>query len=347
VGGGPGSAAHRRSIHYTGSRPIVIRYVLSRLGQAALVLWAAFTLSFVLLQLLPGDGILIKFESPEAGLTAEQIQAIRDYYQVDSPPLVQYLHTLVGFLQGDFGYSIENGTPVLERLAAGLPQTLILAFLAFLVAVILAVVIAFASSYSRLAWIRNVLLAVPSLMVSIPAFWLGIVLIQIFSFQLKWIPVIGGNEVTSLILPVLTLAVPVAAPIAQVLCKSLDQVSTQPFVHVVEAKGASRWWTLWRHVGHNALLPTLTIAGLIIGELIAGSVVTETVFGRNGIGRLVNSAVAAQDIPVMQAVVVVCAAVFVMINLIVDLLYPVLDPRLRTRPNASAPRPRRTIGVTV
>ena len=112
------------------------------------------------------------------------------------------------------------------------------------------------------------------------------------------------------------------------LARSIDQVYTQPFVPVVAAKGASRWWILWRHVASNAVLPTLTMAGLTIGELIAGSVVTETVFGRNGIGRLTEQAVNAQDTPVMLAIVVLAATVFVLVNLVVDLLFPVLDPRL-------------------
>ena len=312
------------------------RYLAVRLGQAAIVLWAAFTITFVLLQLLPGDSIMIKFENPELGLSPEEIASIRDYYKIDQPAVLQYLNTVLGFLGGDFGYSMQTGTPVLERLAEGVPETVRLAGSAFVVAVVLAVSIAFVSSYTRFAWIRNVLLSLPSLFISVPTFWLGILLIQVFSFQLKLVPVIGGTELQSLILPVATLAVPIAAPLAQVLCRSLDQVYTQPFVSVIAAKGASRAWILWRHVARNALLPALTIAGLTFGELIAGSVVTETVFGRNGIGRLTEQAVSSQDIPVMQAIVVLAALVFVGVNLLVDVLFPVLDPRLRTRAGVAA-----------
>lgn len=312
------------------------RYLALRIGQAVLVLWAAFTAGFVLLQMLPGDAILIKFQNPELGLSPEQIAEVRQLYGSDEPGLVRYVHTLLGFLGGDFGYSVDTGTPVIERLAEGLPATAKLASLGFVAAVLIAVAIAFVSSYTRFAWIRGALLAVPSLFISIPAFWLGIVLIQVFSFQLKLVPVIGGTEFEQLILPVLTLAVPISAPLAQVLARSLDQVYAQPFVEVVAAKGASRRWILWRHVARNALLPTLTIAGVIFGELIAGSVVTETVFGRNGIGRLTEQAVNAQDTPVMLAIVVLSAAVFVLVNLVVDLLCPVLDPRLTKKAGATA-----------
>jgi peptide/nickel transport system permease protein len=307
------------------------RYLALRAGQAVLVLWAAFTTGFVLLQLLPGDAILIKFQDPELGLSPEQIAELRQLYGGDEPVVVRYVHTLLGFLHGDFGYSIETGTPVVDRLAEGLPETAKLATLGFTVAVLIAVTIAFVASHTRFAWIRGALLALPSLFISVPVFWLGIMLIQVFSFQLRLVPVIGGTEFERLILPVLTLAVPISAPLAQVLARSLDQVYAQPFVAVVAAKGASRRWILWRHVARNALLPTLTIAGVIFGELIAGAVVTETVFGRNGIGRLTEQAVDTQDAPVMLAIVVLCAAVFVLVNLVVDLLYPVLDPRLSAK----------------
>ena len=154
----------------------------------------------------------------------------------------------------------------------------------------LAVGVALAAVYSRSDWLRNTLSGVPSLLISIPAFWLGIVLIQVLSFQLAWVPVIGGEDWQKLILPVITLAIPVSAPLAQIILRTLDDVETSPFVHVVESKGASRWWTLSRHTARNSLLPVLTISGLIFAELISGSVVVETVFARNGIGRLTNQA---------------------------------------------------------
>lgn len=307
-----------------------MRYLIRRVAQAMLVLLIAYTATFLLLSALPGDGIMIKFENPELGLNADQIALIREYYRVDDSTIVQYLHALLGAVQGDFGYSIANAALVSERIASALPQTLQLASSAFVLALLIAIVVTLAASFARFGWLRAVLLSVPSLCISIPAFWLGLVLIQVFSFQLGWVPMIGASPQQALILPVVTLAIPISAPLAQVFCRSLEEVSRRPFVQVVEAKGAGRWWLLSRHTAKNALLPTLTIAGLIFGELIAGSVVIETVFGRNGLGRLVNDSVAAQDLPVIQAVVLISALVFVVVNLIVDLLYPVLDPRLRT-----------------
>ena len=316
-------------------------YALRRAGQAAVVLIAAFTATFVLLQLLPGDAILIRFDNPELGLSPEQVADIRAAYGADVPWSQQYLHTLGGVLRGDFGYSTQYGTSVLELIGEALPPTAALAGIAIVLAALLAAAIAFLSTLTPFAWVRTFLRALPGVFVSVPVFWLGILLIQVFSFGLGWIPVVGADPVRGLILPVVTLAVPISAPLAQILVRSLDEIHLQPFVTVVRAKGASPAWVLWRSVARNAILPTLTIAGVLFGELIGGAVVTETVFGRAGIGRLTEQAVAGQDVPVLQGIVLIAALTFIIVNLAVDLLYPVLDPRLRqgsrrTRVAASA-----------
>ncbi|MFC6122814.1 ABC transporter permease [Phytobacter sp. SCO41] len=305
------------------------RYLTVRFGQALIVLWAAFTLSFVLLQALPGDAILIKFQNPDLGLSADQIAQLRLSYGADTPVLTQYVHAVVSLLHGDFGLSVQTGLPVSDLLSENLPSTLLLALLGLIVATILAFVLAALSFLSPFSGLRAALQSLPSLFISVPTFWLGIVLIQIFSFQLGWIPVINPGPWQGLILPTLTLALPISAPLAQILMRSIDQVQTQPFVAVARAKGASRAGVLWRHVLGNALLPTLTVAGLLLGELIAGALITETVFGRSGLGQLTQEAVNTQDSSVLQAIVVISASAFVVINLAIDLLYPLLDPRLK------------------
>ncbi|GKW21388.1 peptide ABC transporter permease [Pectobacterium araliae] len=311
------------------------RYLALRIGQALLVLWAAFTLSFILLQAMPGDAILIKFQNPDLGLSAEQIAQLRLSYGADTPVFTQYLHAIAQILRGDLGLSIQAGVPVTELIAANLPPTLLLAVLGFIAAGLLAFTLAFLSTLTPFQWLRTALQSLPSLFISVPTFWLGIVLIQIFSFRLGLIPVINPGEWEGLILPVLTLALPISAPLAQVLMRSIDQVQTQPFVAVARAKGASRSGVLWRHIARNAMLPTLTIAGLLLGELIAGALITETVFGRNGLGQLTQEAVNYQDSSVLQAIVLISAAAFVVVNLAVDLLYPLLDPRLKITPGAT------------
>ncbi|CAN7622070.1 ABC transporter permease [Devosia sp. LjRoot16] len=312
------------------------RYIIGRIGQALLVLWIAFTASFLLLQALPGDAILIKFQNPELGLGPEQIAALRDAYGVDSPLWQQYLQALGNFLTGNFGYSVVGSVPVAHELLTNLPATARLASLGFTLAVLIALGLAFLATLAPFAWLRTAIQSIPSLFVSLPVFWLGIMLIQIFSFRLKWISVINPGEFEGLILPVITLAIPISAPLAQILIRNIDEVSTQPFVAVARAKGASPSWVLWRHVVKNALLPTLTIAGILFGELLAGAVITETVFGLNGIGGLTERSVRFQDTSVIQAIVVFSALCFVAVNLAVDLLYPVFDPRLRRLKGAPA-----------
>ncbi len=313
-----------------------MRYVLRRLGQGVLVLWAAFTVAFVLLQALPGDAIMNRFLNPELGLTPAQIDQLRQAYGQGSPLWQQYLHTIGSFLTGNFGDSLENGAPISTLVATAFPSTALLAAFGLLFAVILALAIAFLSSLVRFGWLRDLLQSLPSLFIAVPVFWLGIVLIQVFSFQLRLVPIINAGPLQSLILPVATVAIPISAPLAQVLVRSIDETRLSAFVNVATARGAGPGRILVRDVARNAILPAVTMAGLVFGELMGSAIVTETVYGRSGIGRLTEAAVASQDAPVVEAIVILSALVYVLINLLVDLLYPLIDPRLARRTGARA-----------
>lgn len=315
-----------------------MNYVLRRLLQALLVLALAYTAAYILLAALPGDAVLARYGNPDLGLTPQQLDEIRATYGTDRPFFARYADSTLAFLRGDLGYSVYSGAAVSTLIAAALPSTLLLAVLGLAVAVFLAVTIAFTATYGAGSWLRRFFRNLPPLFVSLPVFWIGIILIQVFSFQLGLVPAIGGTGPESMILPVLTIAIPIAAPLAQVLMRSIDEVRAQPFVTVVRARGASTSWLLWRNVSRNALLPTLTMAGLLFGELVGGAVITETVFARTGVGQLTAQAVANRDTPVLLAIVVITTLTFVIINLIVDLLYPVLDARLRVKATAPAPR---------
>ncbi|MFC0675370.1 ABC transporter permease [Brachybacterium hainanense] len=311
------------------------RFALRRTGGALLVLVLAFTAAYVLLAALPGDAVMARYGNPDLGLTPEQLAEIRAAYGADRPQILQFLDTAGSFLRGDLGYSVSSGAAVTALLGEALPSTLALAGSGLVAAVLLAVLIAVGATHPGLQdlpgtrVLRGLLRGLPPLMVSLPVFWIGIVLIQVMSFQLGVVPVLNASPMQALILPVATLAIPIAAPLAQVLIRSIDEVSAQPFVTVARARGASASWLLGRTVARNALLPTLTMAGLLFGELVGGAVVTEAVFGRLGIGQLTAQAVTARDTPVLLAVVVISTLVFVLVNLVVDLLYPVLDARLR------------------
>ncbi|MDO5669072.1 MAG: ABC transporter permease [Corynebacterium sp.] len=308
--------------------------ILRRIGQAVLVLFITYTLAFILLTALPSDGVMARYASPDLALSNEEIARIREAYGADDPLLIQYLGALGGFLTGNYGYSVQTGTPVSTLIVEALPGTIALSVSAFILAVILALGIAVLATTRTFGFIGDAVRSLPALMVSLPTFWLGIVIIQIVSFQLGWVPIIGASTVQALILPTLTLAVPISAPLAQVLIRSIDEVQRQPFIQAVRARGAGEAWIFWHNVLRNAMLPALTMAGLLFGELVGGAVVTEAVFGRAGIGQMTVQAVANRDTPVLLAVVVIAATLYVLINLLVDLLYPVLDPRLRRKARA-------------
>ncbi|MBL3699105.1 ABC transporter permease [Leucobacter luti] len=312
-----------------------MRYVVRRVLQALLVLALAYTAVYVLLGALPGDAVAARYGNPDLGLTPQQLDEIRQTYGADRSFIERYLEQAGAFLRGDLGYSVYSGAAVSTLIATALPSTLLLAVLGLALAVFLAVTIAFTATYGGASWLRRLFRNLPPFFVSLPVFWIGIILIQVFSFQLGLVPAIGATGPESLILPVITIAIPIAAPLAQVLMRSIDEVRAQPFVTVVRARGASTSWLLWRDVARNALLPTLTMAGLLFGELVGGAVITETVFARAGLGQLTAQSVENRDTPVLLAIVVITTVTFVVINLIVDLLYPVLDARLRTQARAA------------
>ena len=295
------------------------------------MLFITFTVAFFLLSALPSDGVMARYGAPALGLSQAEIAGIREEMGIDKPILVQFLSTLGRFLTGNFGTSVQTGTSVSTMVAENLPHTLALASTSVGLAVILALIIAYLATVPGLGFIGTFFRSLPSLLVSLPGFWLAILLLQFFSFRLGWVSAINPGPIEGLILPTLTLVVPMAAPLIQVLIRSIDEVNQLSFVQVVRAKGASEAWIFWRNVLRNAVLPALTMVGLLFGELVGGAVVTETVFGRAGLGNMTVQAVSNRDTPVLLAVVVIAATVYITINLIVDLLYPVLDVRLRRK----------------
>ena len=308
-----------------------LRYSANKVAQSVFVLWASFTLSFFILYGLPSDPVaLMLSQSGAAGnLDPGAIAKLDKEYGFDQPLIEQYGNHLVAFLRGDFGTSIVQNRPVIDIISQGVGSTILLAVLAFAVAIVLGLGIAVLASSTRMRWLRHLLQSLPPLALALPPFWLGLVLLELFSFTLHWFPSFGDQTPNTLVLPVLTLAIPVSANIAQVLTKSFLTTWRQPFVQVAQAKGFGRGALLSRHVLRNAVIPALTMAGITFGQLLAGTVIVEAVFSRAGSGKVTQQAVQQQDIPVVQFVVVLAAAVFVVINLLVDALYPIIDPRIR------------------
>ncbi|UAC01737.1 ABC transporter permease [Dactylosporangium vinaceum] len=315
----------------------MLRYAALKLSRAAFVVWAAFTVSFVLLFVLPADPVDLLFDPAEVNTVPPEVRRqVADNYGFNQPVVVQYLDRLGHALRGDFGESVQSGRPVTAAILDMLPSTLALATGALALALLIAFAVAFLATATRRPWLRELLQAVPSGAVSVPVFLSGILLLQLFSFRLGWFPAFGDDGARSLVLPLITLAVPVSGPIAQLLGRSFATEFGSAYVVTSWAKGATRARVIVGDVLRNASLPALTIAGVTFGNLIAGAVITETVFARKGIGRMTQTAINTLDVPLVQGIVVLVALTFATINLIVDLIYPLLDPRLRATLAAAA-----------
>ncbi|NQX10749.1 ABC transporter permease [Microbacteriaceae bacterium VKM Ac-2855] len=314
------------------------RYILGRVGQAVLVLWAAYTVTFAVLWLLPSDplALLLSANNVEVdSLTPTQLADAQAQYGLDKPVWLQYFTMLTNALQGDFGTSITKGVPVTELIAQRLPGTVQLSILAIVIALVSGIAIAYLAAFVQWKPAKVFLNRLPSVGVAFPSFWIGLLLIQVFAFTLHLLPSTGQNGPESLILPAVTMAIPTSAVFAQVLSRSFADTLGEAYITTARAKGLSRSAIQWKHAFRNAALPTLTILGLLVGSTVTGAIVTETIFARQGIGTLAQESVLTQDVPVVQAIVVLAAAAFVVVNLIVDLLYPLLDPRITHTPKVS------------
>ncbi|MCD2186710.1 ABC transporter permease [Actinomycetospora soli] len=304
-------------------------YLARRLGFAVLVLWAAYTVSFAVLYLLSDPvATLVARASDGSAVTPAELAELTARYGLDQPLLVQYLDRLGAALHGDLGTSFVSGQPVGRTVAEALPPTLQIATAGLVLAVVLGAGVALLATYTRRRWLAHALMGLPSLAVSLPVFWVGLMLVQLFSFQLGWLPAVGARGPEALILPAITLALPTGALIAQVLVKSMSTALAEPYVTTARAKGVGPLAVHLRHALGNAAIPALTVLGYVTGNLLAGTVVVETVFTRPGLGRVTVEAVADQDVPLVQGVVLFAAVVFVVVNLVVDLIYPLLDPRV-------------------
>ena len=294
--------------------------VLPRIASAVFVLWAAFTLTFILLTLLPSDAIQLRFDADGASYTSAQLEAIRAYYGFDRPALARYLDALLAAVRGDLGYSIASGLPVGERIAEALRSTVPLAAAAAVVALVVAVSVSVLVNLPRRESLRRLLGGIPPVLGSVPSFWLGAVLINIVCFQLGWLPSLSRDSAQALILPSITLGLVVAAPIAQVLTFSLSEAMDSPHVLLLRAHGFRRSSILFRDGLAQASVPAVTLAALAVGDLLAGSIAVETVFGRAGLGAVAKTAIEGQDLPMLQGVVLFVAAAFVTTSLLADLI---------------------------
>ncbi|MBI3825954.1 MAG: ABC transporter permease [Candidatus Rokubacteria bacterium] len=312
------------------------RLVLHRLGATIPVLLLVTAGVFSLLHLTPGDPIdVMMAESVDATVKAN----LRRELGLDRPIAVQYVAWMGRVLRGDLGRSVRNGEPVIENVGRRIRPSLQLALLAMAISLLIAAPVALASAVRRNTSIDRAGTTFALFGICMPNFLLALLLIFFFGVTLRWLPVSGYTDpaedliagVRSLVLPAVTLGLALAAVITRTLRSSLLEALTEDYVRTARAKGLSEWAVIRAHVLRNALIPVVTVLGLQLGTLIGGAVITEYVFGLPGVGRLVVDAVFARDYPLVQGVVLLIAAGFIASNLLVDLLYGWIDPRIRIR----------------
>jgi peptide/nickel transport system permease protein len=302
-------------------------YLLRRLAQSLLVLLGISVVVFVILH-LTGDPTLLLLP-PDA--SAEEIARFRRAMGFDDPLYVQYLRFLRGAVHGDFGTSLRHDEPALGLIWQRMPATLELTAVALGVALALAIPAGIVSAVFRNTAVDYISTVVALMGQAMPTFWLGIMLILVFSVGLQALPSSGRGSVRHLVLPALTLGLFTTARIMRLTRSGMLEVLNQDYVRTARAKGVGERGIVWKHALRNASIPVVTIVGLELGTLLGGAVITETIFAWPGVGRLSVQAIYNRDYPVVQAAVFVLASIFVLVNLVVDVLYTYLDPRIRIR----------------
>jgi peptide/nickel transport system permease protein len=303
----------------------VKRYVLHRSLLLLPTLFGALTLVFLLIHLVPGDPIEVMLGETASAADKEEL---RRSLALDQPLLVQYRNFLTSLLSGNLGRSLYEQSGVTELIGARLPATIELTLWAMAVAVIISFPLAILAAINKGSWIDRGSLLFSLLGLSLPNFWLGPLLMIIFSIQLGWTPVSGRGGMDHLLLPSLTLGMGMAAILTRILRTSLLQVVNEDYVRTARAKGLSEKAVWFKHALRNALLSVITIMSLQFGSLLAGSIITETIFSWPGIGRLTVQAIQSRDYPLVQGCVLVIATSYLLVNLLTDIFYRVVDPRI-------------------
>jgi peptide/nickel transport system permease protein len=303
-------------------------YIRGRLLRAIPVILGVSTLVFFMIHLLPGDPAQ-EIASRSPGMTQETVQKIRVQLGLDQPLYKQYFSFLGRVAHGNLGRSIFTNQPVAKMIRDQVGDTLQLTFAGIIVAILLGVTLGIIAAMRHNTWLDTASMGVALLGVSMPSFWLGLLLILLFAVKLHWVPIVGGSGIKGLILPAITLGFGASAIIARLVRSSMLEVLRQDYMTTARAKGLTTSVIILRHGLKNALIPVVTIVGLQFGALLGGAVVIETVFARRGIGRMAIDAVLAKDFPVIQGTVLFAALVYVTVNLSIDILYSVLDPRIR------------------
>ena len=305
----------------------MFRYILLRIALAVPTIILVSVLVFLMLYLTPGDPASIYVGDRQA--TPERLAQVRHEMGLDRPILVQYADFATGMLRGGASRSLQTNRAVSDEIMERLPSTLELTIAAFLISVFIGGGLGILSALRPNSWFDTATRAVAMAGVSMPVFWLGALVIFIFSVQLRWFPVTGEGGWERLVMPAAVLGLVTAAPLMRLVRGSMLEVMGMDYITTARAKGQRESAVVLGHGLRNALIPIVTVMGLQLGALLGGAVITEAVFARPGIGRLIVDSILSKDFPVVQATILYVAVIYIVINLVVDISYGFLDPRIR------------------
>lgn len=300
-------------------------FTMRRLLQLIPVILGVILVVFLIMQMVPGDPAVLLAGD---GATPETVQAIREQLGLNDPLLVQYFNYVLQVFQGDLGNSFRSGLPVLDEIMVRLPITIELSIYSILITIVLGLIAGVVSATKQHSLADTGIMLVALIGVSLPSFWLGMTLTYVFSSKLGWLPVAGWDSWKHIVLPAVTLGASGAAIVARMTRSSMLDILGQDYVRTAKAKGLKERIIIYKHVLKNALIPVITVVGLQFGFLLGGTVLVESVFAINGLGRLIVDAIRTRDLPIVQGGVLVASMIFVLVNLSVDLLYRYFNKRI-------------------
>ncbi|KMQ08279.1 nickel ABC transporter permease [Bacillus cereus] len=303
----------------------MLMFIFRRILQLIPVLFGVVFVVFLIMQMVPGDpALLIAGE----GASKETVEQIRHQLGLDKPFIMQYFSYIGNILQGDFGVSIRSNRPVLDEVLIRLPITIELALCSIVITVVIGMIAGIISATKQYSWTDVSIMIIALLGVSLPSFWFGLMLIFYFSVQIQVFPVSGWGTWMHMVLPALTLGASGAAIVARMTRSSMLDVIRQDYIRTARAKGVKERVVIYKHALRNALIPVITVVGLQFGALLGGTVLVESVFAINGLGRLIVDAIRMRDLPMLQGGVLIASVIFVLVNLIVDILYRHFNKRI-------------------
>ena len=306
---------------------MILRYIFKRNVMLLPVLLGVTFLVYLIISLTPGDVASMMLGQ---GATKESVAALRHDMGLNDPILIQYGRYLGRLLHGDMGISYATQKPVIGEILSRFPNTLALAFCSILVSIAISIPVGVISAVKQYSLVDNLGMVLALIGISMPSFWLGLILIIVFALGFGWFPSGGADQLKSIVLPALTLGVASTASIARTTRSSMLEVIRQDYIRTAKAKGLGTMSVILKHALRNALIPTLTVIGLEFGELLGGAILTETVFSWPGIGRLMVESIQRKDTPMVLGCIIVFSVAFSIVNLLIDILYAFVDPRIKT-----------------